>query len=178
MWDTVFKKATAHLLLPMLWSVFWLPITSAAQQPEWISNFLQRWNVEQQHHIWLLPPLKAQVAQILGHPYPKVRLTYWSTQNRTIWVLEEIGKDRPITTGIVIENGKIKAVEILKFREPRGGEVQLPGFRTQYKGAVLSNNLQLDRVIDGISGATLSVRAVTKLARMALFLDQHIRKKP
>jgi hypothetical protein len=35
---------------------------------------------------------------------------------------------------------------------------------------------ELDRNIDGISGATLSVRALTRLARVALLLDAEVRE--
>ncbi|RKZ69477.1 MAG: FMN-binding protein, partial [Gammaproteobacteria bacterium] len=33
---------------------------------------------------------------------------------------------------------------------------------------------QLDRHIDGISGATLSVKAMTKMARLALLLNHEV----
>jgi uncharacterized protein with FMN-binding domain len=87
--------------------------------------------------------------------------------------LEEIGKEQPITTGIVVEDGKIDQVKVLVFRESRGFEVRYPFFTDQFRGATLREGLDLDREIDGISGATLSVRALTKLARLALLLHAH-----
>lgn len=59
------------------------------------------------------------------------------------------------------------------FRESRGFEVRYPFFTDQFRGARLREGLDLDREIDGISGATLSVRALTKLARLALLLRAH-----
>ena len=49
-------------------------------------------------------------------------------------------------------------------------------FTEQFDDASLNNNqsMELDRNIDNISGATLSVRAIKKLARLALLLDQHV----
>ncbi|MCP4949490.1 MAG: FMN-binding protein [Aestuariibacter sp.] len=41
--------------------------------------------------------------------------------------------------------------------------------------SVLNSRFKLDRQIDGITGATLSVRAVTRLARMALYLHSQIK---
>ena len=47
----------------------------------------------------------------------------------------------------------------------------------QFKDATLTTERNLDRKIDGISGATLSVNALTKLARLALFLDSYVDNK-
>ncbi len=124
-------------------------------------------------HVWLRDGLKKKVNNILAHPYGKLRIKYWMYGNKSAWVLEEIGKEKPITTGIVINNGKISKVEILAFRESRGWEVKYPFFLKQFIQASLKSNNQLDKNIDGITGATLSVRAVTKLSRIALLLHNH-----
>jgi Na+-translocating ferredoxin:NAD+ oxidoreductase RnfG subunit len=98
---------------------------------------------------------------------------------KTVWVLEEIGKEKPITVGIVITNQQIESLRILKFRESRGWEVELPSFTRQFDGIAFKtpnepNSTNLTRHIDGISGATLSVRAVKKLSKLALLLQQHV----
>lgn len=128
-------------------------------------------------HVWLKDDLKKKVANILAHPYGKLRIKYWMSGNKSSWVLEEIGKEKPITTGIVVINGKISKVEILAFRESRGWEVKYPFFLKQFLQASLKANNQLNKNIDGITGATLSVRAVTKLSRVALLLHGHEQKK-
>ena len=87
--------------------------------------------------------------------------------------MDEIGKEQPITVGIVINKSKVSKVEILAFRESRGWEVKYPFFLKQFLGATLKGNNQLDKNIDGITGATLSVRAVRKLSRIALLLHKH-----
>ena len=46
-----------------------------------------------------------------------------------------------------------------------------PAFTDQFNAAALTENNGLDVRIDGISGATLSVQALTRLAAMALFLN-------
>jgi hypothetical protein len=38
----------------------------------------------------------------------------------------------------------------------------------------LTNHFLLDRRINGITGATLSVHALTRLARLALLLHRHV----
>jgi hypothetical protein len=66
----------------------------------------------------------------------------------------------------------MELLRVLEFRESRGWEVRYPFFTDQFGGIGLRPDLQLDRPIDGISGATLSVRALKKLARLALYLTQ------
>jgi len=125
--------------------------------------------------LWLDAAMQNEIAAILGHRYPAMRLRYWHDGARSAWVLEEIGKEEPITVGIVVGQGRIERVKVLAFRESRGGEVRHPFFTRQFEGAGLDAGRGLDRPIDGISGATLSVRALTKLARLALYLDGALR---
>lgn len=122
--------------------------------------------------LWLRAGLRDEVADILGRaPAPRVR--YWQAGSRTAWVLDEIGKDRPITAGVVVDGGAIADVRVLVFRESRGWEVKYPFFTDQFHDARLTADHGLDQPIDGITGATLSVRAMTKMARLALLLDAH-----
>ena len=118
--------------------------------------------------------LRGKVKSILGHDLGVSRLRYWRRDGRTAWILEEIGKTQPITTGIVVSHGRIERIKVLIFRESRGWEVRYPFFTDQFRGAGLTAQNRLDRDIDGISGATLSVRALEKLSRLALFLHEHV----
>ena len=70
--------------------------------------------------------------------------------------------------GIVINANKIEKVNILIFRESRGWEVRHPF----YIDVKLNDKKELDKGIDGISGATLSVRAVNRLAVLSLYFHQ------
>lgn len=136
--------------------------------------------------LWINKTLKQQIAEILDHKYKGLRIRYWlqvdNNTHRSAWILDEIGKEKPITTGIVVRDGKIEQVKVLIFRESRGWEVRHDFFTDQFKQAELEksdsdNNHQLNTHIDNISGATLSVRAVTKLARIALLLDRTLAQK-
>jgi hypothetical protein len=125
--------------------------------------------------LWLKGDIKETAARILGHPYPGLRIRYWEKDARTVWVLEEIGKEKPITVGLVVGPAGMELLRVLEFRESRGWEVRYPFFTDQFGGVRLTTDRQLDRHIDGISGATLSVRALKKLARLALYLYQQSR---
>lgn len=121
--------------------------------------------------IWFTGDVRDAASTILQHKPPRLRVRYWANTSRSAWILEEIGKEQPITVGIVIESGRIVSLKVLAFRESRGDEVRHDFFTQQFRRARLEKNLQLDKTIDGISGATLSVRALRKLARLALYLD-------
>ena len=87
--------------------------------------------------LWLRKLLKEEVKSIMGHDLGVLRLRYWYKDDRSAWILEEIGKERPITTGIVVNKNKIELVRILIFRESRGWEVRHPFFTDQFKDANL-----------------------------------------
>ena len=120
--------------------------------------------------IWLSGEKKTVVRQLLGHDYPALRLRYWCQGQRSAWVLDEVGKELPITVGVIVEKNHIRNLKVLTYRENRGGEVATPSFTDQFNGVALETNERLDTGIDGISGATLSVQALTRLAGIALFL--------
>jgi len=119
---------------------------------------------------WLTGEIKEKAKSVLGHAYRGLRIRYWGAGQRTAWVIDEVGKQKPITVGVFVDQGEIQAVKILAFRESRGGEVKYPFFTDQYVGASVDQHLKLNQTIDGITGATLSVRAVNKVVRLALYL--------
>lgn len=127
--------------------------------------------------LWLTKDAQSAVSDILGHAPRQLRQRYWSGDTRTLWILEEIGKEELITAGFVVKDGRIERAKVLAYRESRGMEVRYPAFLNQFKGAALSEGDRLDRTIDGISGATLSVYAMQRMARAALYFDQLSRAK-
>jgi hypothetical protein len=117
-----------------------------------------------------------QLASILGHGYAQQQVRYWAEGGKTAWILDEIGKTEPITTGIIIRGGKVAEVKVLIYRESHGWEVSRPFFTKQFVGASL-NGLRLSKAVDGVVGATLSVNALTKLTTAALYLSQQSGEK-
>lgn len=124
----------------------------------------------EQKVVWLTQEVKDQVRSILGHDYPGLRIRYWQQGIRTAWILEEIGKVKPITTGFLIEDNRMLQMQVLIYRESHGWEVRYPFFTEQFTGLEIDDSTQLNKSIDGISGATLSVNALTRLSRLALYL--------
>jgi hypothetical protein len=162
-------KSTLLLLLLVLLPV----LLNAASVYETQEEFLNRafsGSAPEPAVVWLSGERKTIVRQLLGHDYPALRVRYWCRAGRSAWVLDEIGKELPITVGVIAEKNFIRNLGVLTYRENRGSEVATPAFTDQFNDVALDKNHTLDTRIDGISGATLSVRALTRLASMALFL--------
>ncbi len=124
--------------------------------------------------LWIKKDLKLSIRKIMDRDLGVLRLRYWQKDDRTAWILEEIGKEKPITTGIVISDDKIEELRILVFRESRGWEIRYPFFTDQFKQARLTADNQLNKKIDAITGATLSKNAMVKVSRLALYLTDYI----
>jgi hypothetical protein len=124
--------------------------------------------------LWLTKDAKAKIKEVFGRDYQGLRIRYWQLRNRTAWILEDIGKAKPITTGFLVENDKMLQMQVLIYRESHGWEVRYPFFTDQFTGLERDENNKLNRKIDGISGATLSVNALTRLSKLALFLHQEV----
>ena len=130
--------------------------------------------------LWLDKNIQNKISQILSHNYPKLRLRYKRYQStehqQTVWFLDEIGKERPISFGISIINNQVDLIRVLVFRESRGGEIQMQAFSEQFNQIALNQEMRLNKRIDGITGATMSVSAMKKIARVALMLHQQVTK--
>lgn len=124
--------------------------------------------------LWLTEDVRQQATMILDRPVMGLRVRYHQVDDKTAWILEEIGKEMPITIGVVISDNKITQVKILAYRESRGGEVRYPAYTRQYLGASLTSKNKLNQSIDGITGATLSVWAVNKVAALALYYHSRV----
>jgi hypothetical protein len=80
-----------------------------------------------------------------------------------------IGKDEPITFLVAIgPDDRLKDVDILVYREPRGGEVAYEAWRKQFRGKSAADSVRVDKNIRSISGASISVHAVTAGVRRML----------
>lgn len=140
------------------------------QKPEKFIAEVFSGNTPPPNILWITKSMRIDVKKILGRDLGVLRMRFWERNGSTVWILEEIGKEKPITVGFVVKGSIIANVKVLIFRESRGDEVRHSFFLDQFRGATLESSRQLDRNIDGISGATLSVRALIKLSRLALYL--------
>lgn len=143
-------------------------------QPEEFLNRIFSGQLPDSNTVWLSGEKKQFAEEILGHSPGYLRMRYWGDATRSAWIVDEIGKTEPITIGIVIEKGELEEVKVLAFRESRGWEIKHDFFTRQFVGAFIQDKHRLDRRIDGISGATLSVKAMTNVSRLVLYLAESL----
>jgi hypothetical protein len=128
----------------------------------------------QMETLWLTDESRTAAKAAVGWAPAALRLRYWRDGTSTAWILEDIGKDKPITLGIAVSGQHIERVDVLAFRESRGWEIRHSFFTDQFSGLTLAPDGYLSGHIDGITGATLSVRAVERVARLALWLNAQV----
>ena len=132
--------------------------------------------------VWLSDTQKAAIQKILGDQieYKERRVTHYfgiSDAGKPVGAMvigNEIGRSYPITFMVVINpDGTVKDVEIMVYREPHGWEVRFESFMSQFFGRNASDPFDN---INNITGATLSVRSMTKGVRKAVAEFQVIYK--
>ncbi len=92
---------------------------------------------------------------------------------RSAVIVNVMGQYQSITCAVTIHvTGVVERVEIMVYRESRGGEVRRSAFLKQFEKKTVNDRLLLGRDVKGISGATISSRAVAEGVRLALHLHQ------
>ena len=106
--------------------------------------------------LWVTGELRQSARTELGYELEPLRIRFWQHEGRTAWILDEIGKERPITIGVVVEDNAASMVRVLEFRETRGWEVKYPFFTDQFENVRLDSRRDLDHTIDSITGNSRS----------------------
>jgi len=168
----VLKRGVASVLVLLVSAAVWADTTLLAPEAFLRETFGDA--APKPQVLWLDDAAQVKLKIALGHAYPQARLRYWRAAGKTAWILDEIGKEYPITAGFVViadhAQHSVDSARVLIYRESRGDEVRYPAFLKQFQGAQLHDE-QLDKSIDGISGATLAVGAMRRMAQAALVLD-------
>jgi Na+-translocating ferredoxin:NAD+ oxidoreductase RnfG subunit len=87
-----------------------------------------------------------------------------------------IGKFEVIDYAVAVGNdGRIRSVEVLNYRESHGYEIKLPAWRKQFVGKGSQAPLRVGEDIANISGATLSCQHVTDGVRHIVALLDRLR---
>jgi len=90
-------------------------------------------------------------------------------------IVSAVGQYQPITFVVALDaGGVVDRVEIMVYRESRGGEVRRRAFLEQFEGKGAGDPIRLDADIMHITGATISSRAVADGVRFALELQQRL----
>lgn len=154
-----------------------IPIAAVASAPALATDYLtveqaQRALIPQAQSfaafpVTLNPAQLQQIRRLSGVPQRTNQPRVWRAMrgNATVgWVIVEevIGKHEFITyaTGIS-PDGHVLGVEILSYRESKGGQVRDPRWRDRFRDKTLADPFRLNQDIPNISGATLSSRNIT-----------------
>jgi Na+-translocating ferredoxin:NAD+ oxidoreductase subunit G len=91
---------------------------------------------------------------------------------------DEKGQHMPITFGFLLgADGRLKDAQVMTYREPYGHEIRDRRFLDQLVGKSLTDGLKPGVDVDGVTGATISVKSTTIAARRALALCDIARRK-
>ena len=159
--------------------IVFLPlVTLAAAQPAQAMVYL---SIEQAQELMfpgqsLTPvPLRlsandiAAVERETGTHYFAGALQAWRAIDGYFFLDAVIGKHDLIRYAVALtDEGKVRQVEILEYREAYGGEVRNAAWRSQFIGRAHGDPVQIGRDIRNISGATLSCQHVTDGIRRLL----------
>ena len=172
------KYLLGPLLVFIFSALFFLGKTSFSEEvllsrENFIKTAFQK-EVPKKKSLFFKGEVKEVAQKIMGQHYKKIRFKYWLYNSRSAWILNRIGKVRPITAGFIIDNCKIASVHVLVYRESHGWEIKYPLFRDQFEGVHLIRDYILNKKIDGITGATLSVNSMKKMTQLALAMHNKI----
>ena len=63
--------------------------------------------------LWISGALRDRVELALGHRFGSLRVRYWYDGDTSVWILDEIGKELPITIGVTVRGDAIANVKVL-----------------------------------------------------------------
>jgi len=128
----------------------------------------------EREEVTLTPEQSARVSEAAGYPVSERRFAAYRAMAAEgpvgyAVITDEIGKFHHITFLVGVDpDGRVEGVEVLVYRESRGGEVRHRRFLRQYDGKSIRDPIRLNRDIINITGATLSVRAINRGVRKVL----------
>ncbi|RKZ15680.1 hypothetical protein DRQ50_07175 [bacterium] len=132
----------------------------AVEESDWIPTDRQRTEIQRR-----LGFLVSEAA------FPVWRATRGDRDLGWAVILEEKGRFKPITCMIHVKPDRtVGQVLVMVYRESRGDGVKRQRFLKQFRSKDLDDSLRLNRDIIGLTGATLSSRAVTFAVRKALLI--------
>jgi Na+-translocating ferredoxin:NAD+ oxidoreductase RnfG subunit len=105
---------------------------------------------------------------LIGSDQPEIYSVQQGNSRPFAYVLfaEAMGKVDTFTYLIIFNpDGIIEKVSVLLYRENYGGEIGSKRFLKQFNGKSNGMSMEYNQDIDGISGATISVQAITRAVR-------------
>ena len=127
------------------------------------------------HTFKLGTKLKAFVQNKVKQRFYRDELYYWTISNNDTTIAyalldNVLGKSMPITFLVIMGiDGRIINLDVIKYREAYGGEVDNKNWLAQFTNSTDTSQFTVGKNIDGISGATISVNSLSKgIQKMAI----------
>jgi len=120
------------------------------------------------HTFKLDTKLKALVQNKVKQRFYRDELYYWTISNNDTTIAyalldNVLGKSMPITFLVIMGiDGRIINLDVIKYREAYGGEVDNKNWLAQFTNSTDTSQFTVGKNIDGISGATISVNSLSK----------------
>jgi len=102
-----------------------------------------------------------------------------STQSKTVYLIPDRARSKSEWFTYVLyvnEDGSIRDVDVLQYRENYGYQIDYPMFRHQFTGKRDPGKIIFGRTIHNISGATISARSLTYSVHDLLSLFDYLKK--
>ena len=154
-------------ILIILTSVLVAGDIKSACEEHLLSLYLKDTDIKM-HILKLDKQMKKEVENQVKQKFYRDKLYYWtiSQDDTTIayaFLDNVIGKSMPITFLVILNvNGNIINTNVIKYREAYGGEVGNKGWLRQFLNRDNNSSYNIGGNIDGISGATISVKSMSK----------------
>lgn len=122
---------------------------------------------------------KGKIKELTGKLFIKRKVTIYKAGSKGYAIIaKERSKTKRFTFLVAVDkNLAVKRIEILKYEESHGYEVENKGFRKQFEGKTVKDPIKLKRDITNISGATMSARAVTVGVKKSLAVFEIIKDR-
>ena len=120
--------------------------------------------------------IKKQIQNQIKQKFYRDQIYYWTIKidNKIHYALMDntLGKTMPITFLVIFnENQEVIHSSIIKYREGYGGEISGKKWLAQFIGMKQDSLYKHEKEIDGITGATISVKSFTKgISKLSLLL--------
>jgi len=102
-----------------------------------------------------------------------------SIQSKTVYLIPDRARSKSEWFTYILyvnEDGSIRDVDVMQYRENYGYQIDYPMFRRQFKGKTSPGKIIFGRTIHNISGATISAWSLTYSVHDLLTLFDYLKK--
>jgi hypothetical protein len=157
---------------PAAWATTYLSIEQA-QTAIFPEAKLQKLELE------LTPAQRKAIEQASNVRVRQTKLRVWKVEGGGWFFVDEVvGKHEFITYAVgVNEDGCVKQIEVMDYRETYGSQVRDEKWRAQFAGKTSKSRFKLDDDIKNVSGATLSCRNLANGVKRLLATHELVLKQ-